>query len=63
MAMMDQPSSFIFENIPFPLKHHLFVLKQNIGFSKAGLSIRKPFNKSDNQGMVTVPRKEMQQLV
>jgi hypothetical protein len=26
---MDPPSSFIFENIPFHLKHHL-LLKQNI---------------------------------
>jgi hypothetical protein len=37
-AMMDPPSSFIFENIPL--------------FSKARLSIRKPFNKTGNQGMV-----------
>jgi hypothetical protein len=28
------------------------VLKQNILSSKAGLSIRKPFNKIGNQGMV-----------
>jgi hypothetical protein len=42
MAMMDPPSSFIFENIPSIVKHHLF-LKQNICLSKAGLSIRKPF--------------------
>jgi hypothetical protein len=28
-AMMDPPSSFIFENIPFHLKHHL-LLNQNI---------------------------------
>jgi hypothetical protein len=28
MAMMDPPSSFIFENIPSTVKHHL--LKQNI---------------------------------
>jgi hypothetical protein len=27
MAMMDPPSSFIFENIPSTVKHHLFVLK------------------------------------
>jgi hypothetical protein len=33
------------------MKHHLFVLKQNICFSKSGLSIRKPFNKIGNQGM------------
>jgi hypothetical protein len=49
---MDPPSSFIFENIPSTAKHHLFVLKQNICFSKAGLSIKKPFNKTGNQGMV-----------
>jgi hypothetical protein len=52
MAMMDPPSSFIFENIPSTVKHHLFVLKQNICFSKLGLSIRKPFNKTGDQGMV-----------
>jgi hypothetical protein len=52
MAMMDPPSSFIFENIPSTVKHHLLFLKQNICFSKAGLSIRKPFNKTGNQGMV-----------
>jgi hypothetical protein len=31
MAMMDPPSSFIFENIQPTLKHHLFS-KQNILF-------------------------------
>jgi hypothetical protein len=31
MAMMDPPSSFIFENIPPTLKHHL-LSKQNILF-------------------------------
>jgi hypothetical protein len=51
MAMMDPPPSFIFENIPSTVKHHLFGLKQNICFSKAGLGIRKPFNKIGNQGM------------
>jgi hypothetical protein len=50
--MMDPPSSFIFENMPSTVKHHLFVLKQNICFSKAELSIRIPFNKTGNQGMV-----------
>jgi hypothetical protein len=50
-AMMDPPSTFIFENIPFHLKHHL-LFKINICFSKAGLSIRKSFNKTGNQGMV-----------
>jgi hypothetical protein len=41
-AMMDPSSSFIFENIPFTVKHHV-LLKQNICFSKAGLSISKTF--------------------
>jgi hypothetical protein len=50
-AMMDPPSSFIFENIPSTVKHHL-CFKTNICFSKAGLSIRKPFNKTGHQGMV-----------
>jgi hypothetical protein len=27
MAMMDPPSSFIFENIPSIVKHHLFKTK------------------------------------
>jgi hypothetical protein len=31
MAMMDPPSSFVFENIPLTLKHHL-LSKQNILF-------------------------------
>jgi hypothetical protein len=52
MAMMDPPSSFIFGNIPSTVKHHFFVLKQNICFSIAKLSIRKPFNKTSNQGML-----------
>jgi hypothetical protein len=51
MAMMDPPSSFIFENIPSIVKHHP-LLKTNICFSKVGLSIRKPFKKTGNQGMV-----------
>jgi hypothetical protein len=34
-----------------------FVLKENICFSKAGLSIRKPFNKTGNQGMVNSSKK------
>jgi hypothetical protein len=58
MAMMDSPSSFIFENIPSTMKHHLFVLKQNICFSKSGLSIRKPFNKTGDQGMVNSSKEE-----
>jgi hypothetical protein len=52
MAMMDRPSSFIFENIPSTVKNHPFILKQNICFSKAGLSIWKSFNKIGNQEMV-----------
>jgi hypothetical protein len=52
MAMMDPPSSFIFENITSTVKHQLFGLKQNICFSKVELSIRKHFNKIGNQGMV-----------
>jgi hypothetical protein len=51
MAMMDPPSSFIFKIIPFQLKHHL-LLKTKKLFSKGRLSIRKPFNKTCNQGMV-----------
>jgi hypothetical protein len=41
--MMDPPSSFIFENIPSRLKHHI-LSKQNICFSRAKLSIRKTFS-------------------
>ena len=52
MAMMDPPSSFIFENIPFHLKHHILLKPKHFLFSKARLSIRKPFNKTGNQGMV-----------
>jgi hypothetical protein len=51
-AMMDPPSSFIFENIPFHLKHHLWFKTKPFCFSKARLSITKPFNKTGNQGMV-----------
>jgi hypothetical protein len=51
-AMMDPPSSFIFENIPFHLKHHLLLKTKQFCFSKARISIRKPFNKTGNQGMV-----------
>jgi hypothetical protein len=57
MAMMDPPSSFIFENIPSTVKHHPFGLKQNICFSNAELSIRKPFNKPGNQRMVNSSKK------
>jgi hypothetical protein len=56
MAIMDPPSSFIFGNIPSTVKYHPFVLKQNICSSKAGLSIRKSFNKTGNQGMVNSPK-------
>jgi hypothetical protein len=58
MAMMDRPSSFIFENIPSTVKHHLFGLKQNSCFSKAELSIRKPFNKTCIQGMVNSSKEQ-----
>jgi hypothetical protein len=51
-TMMDPPSSFIFENIPFHLKHHLLLKTKHFCFSKARLSIRKPFNKTGNQGRV-----------
>jgi hypothetical protein len=50
-AMMDPPSIFIFESIPFHLKHHLW-FKKTFLFSKARLIIKKPFNKTGNQGMV-----------
>jgi hypothetical protein len=52
MAMMNPPSSFIFENIPFHLKHHLLLKTKHFCFSKARLSIRKPFHKTGNQGRV-----------
>jgi hypothetical protein len=32
MAMMDPPSSFIFENIPSIVKHHLFVKNKTFVF-------------------------------
>jgi hypothetical protein len=51
MAMMDPPSSFIFET-SLSTWSIIFCLKQNICFSKAGLSIRKSFDKIGNQGMV-----------
>jgi hypothetical protein len=50
-AMMDPPSSFIFENTPSTIKH-TFCFKTKHLFFKAGLSIIKPFNKTGNQGMV-----------
>jgi fatty acid desaturase len=49
---MNPTSSFIFENIPFHLKHHLLFKTKSFLFSKAILSIRKPFNKTGNQGRV-----------
>jgi hypothetical protein len=52
MAMMDPPSSFTFENITFPLKHHLLLKSKHFCFPKARLSIRKLFNKTGNQGRV-----------
>jgi hypothetical protein len=51
-AMMDPPSSFIFKNIQFHLEASSFVKTKTFLFSKARLSIRKPFNKTGNQGMV-----------
>jgi hypothetical protein len=33
-AMMDQPSSFIFENVPFHLKHHLLLKPKHFCFLK-----------------------------
>jgi hypothetical protein len=52
MAMIDPPSSFIFWKHPIHYEASSFFKKQNIWFSKAGLSIRKPFNKTGNQGML-----------
>jgi hypothetical protein len=43
-AMMDPPSSFIFENIPSTVKYHLLFKNKTFVFSKAGLSIRKTFS-------------------
>jgi hypothetical protein len=57
MAMMDSPSSFIFENIPPTLQHHLRENK-TFCFYKAKLSIRRPLVK---QGLGNNPRKDMQQ--
>jgi hypothetical protein len=57
-AMMDPPSSFIFENIPFHLKHHLWFKTKPFCFSKARLGSRKPFNKIGNQGMVNSSKEE-----
>jgi hypothetical protein len=34
MTMMDPPSSFIFENIPFHLKHHLLLKTKHFCFLK-----------------------------
>jgi hypothetical protein len=45
MAMMDPPSSFVFESIPPTLQHHLWENK-TFYFSKAKLSIRKTFCKT-----------------
>jgi hypothetical protein len=45
MAMMDPPLSFIFENIPSTLKHHLLFKNKTFCFSKARLSIKNPFHK------------------
>jgi hypothetical protein len=43
---------FYFENIPFHLKHHFWFKTKPFLFSKAKLSIRKPFNKTGNQGRI-----------
>jgi hypothetical protein len=43
---------FYFWKHPFHCEASPFVSKQNICFSIAGLSIRKPFNKTGNQGIV-----------
>jgi hypothetical protein len=56
MAIMYPPSSFIFENIPPTVKHHLLFQNKTFVFSIAGLSIRKPFNKTGNQGIVNSPK-------
>jgi hypothetical protein len=61
-AMMDSPSSFIFETIPFHLKHYLLFKTKHFVFSKARLSIRKLFNKTGNQGLVINSKEGMQQL-
>jgi hypothetical protein len=63
MAMMDSPSSFIFENIPSTVKHHLLFKNKTFCLSKARLSIRKAFHKIGDQGkVINFPRKEMHQL-
>jgi hypothetical protein len=41
MAMMDPPSSFIFEHHPFPLEASSFVENITFCFSRARLTIRK----------------------
>jgi hypothetical protein len=38
-AMMDPPSSFIFENIPFHLKHHLLLKPKHFCFLKEGNAV------------------------
>jgi hypothetical protein len=43
MAMMDPPSSFIFENHAIPLQASPFVENKTFCFSRARLSIRKTF--------------------
>jgi hypothetical protein len=62
--MMDQPSSFIFENHPIPLEASSFVQNKTFCFSRARLSIRKKtFHKTGDQGkVINLLRKEMQQL-
>jgi hypothetical protein len=48
-AMMDPPSSFIFEKKLIPSKASSFVKNKTFLFSKARQSIRKPSNKTGNQ--------------
>jgi hypothetical protein len=52
MAMMDPPSSFIFWKHLIPSEASSFVKNKTFLFSEARLCIRKPFNKTGNQGMV-----------
>jgi hypothetical protein len=43
MAMMNPPSSFVFENIPSIMKHHLFVKNKTFVFPKQNYASEKPF--------------------
>jgi hypothetical protein len=46
MAMMDPPSSFVFEKTSHPLCNIIFCENKPFCFSRAGLSIRKTFHKT-----------------